>query len=93
MKWGRRRSGNLLGEDYSVSEEADITVISEERKILAKCGLSVEAYIEAKTPSLTHVPASGIYMYCFNEGWYIAPNACTGEWRVVGKVSDFDWAG
>lgn len=86
MKWKRERSGKLFGEEYSISEETDITVTSDERKVLARCGLSVEAYIEAKTLSLTHVPVSGIYMYCFNKGWYIECDPCTDEWRVKGRV-------
>lgn len=91
MKWKKETSGNRFGEKYSVSEEADITVTSEERKILAKCGLSVEAYIEAKKPNSSGVPTSGILAYCFNADWYIEPDPCTGEWCVVGRVSDFDW--
>ncbi len=84
MKWERERSGE-------VSSEGEITVSGEERMILAKCGLSVQGYLDAQVPSFSHVPTSGIVAYCFNGGWYIEPNSCTGEWRVVGKVSDFDW--
>lgn len=91
MKWKRERSGKLFGEEYDISEEVDITVTSEERKILAQCGLSVEAYIAAKAPSLTHVPTSSIVAYCFSEGWYIEPNPCTGGWRVKGRICDIEW--
>lgn len=86
MKWKRAISEEIYGGNYIASDEGEVIVTLEERLILAQCGLSVEKYIEAKTPNFYSVSTSGIKSYCFNCGWYVEFDSSIDEWCVVGRI-------
>ena len=92
MKWKRAMPGGeyafeeVYEENHAASDEGEVIITLGERLILSQCGLSVEKYIEAKTPNPHSVPTSGIVSYCFNHGWYVEYNLDINKYNIVGRV-------